>query len=275
MTDADQAAWRAILEISMAGRVARRANDADAIRRLRGDLARVVERSHDPLYTACYANIVETALERPLVIGQIGQSLDGRIATPSGHSHYINGPQSLDHLHRLRALADAVIIGASTADLDDPRLTTRRVDGPNPVRVVIDPNGRVPSTRAVLSDRLAPSLVVRAAGLGSTGAPGYECLELASSENGISPLAVLAALSSRGYSMILVEGGAHTVSEFIAAGVIDRLHVLVAPLILGSGRSGLQLPPIDHVDEGLRPPARTFQLGFDMLFECDLAGCNR
>ncbi len=76
-----------------------------------------------------------------VVVGQIGQSLDGRIATESGHSKYINGPAGLAHLHRLRALVDAVVVGVGTAIADDPQLTVRRVAGPQPARVVIDPEG--------------------------------------------------------------------------------------------------------------------------------------
>ena len=78
-----------------------------------------------------------------MVVGQIGQSLDGRIATESGHSKYINGPAGLTHLHRLRALVDAVVIGVGTAIADDPQLTVRRVSGQQPARVVIDPKGRL------------------------------------------------------------------------------------------------------------------------------------
>ena len=67
-----------------------------------------------------------------MVVGQIGQSLDGRVATATGHSHYINGPAGLAHLHRLRALVDAVVVGVGTALADDPQLTVRRVAGPQP-----------------------------------------------------------------------------------------------------------------------------------------------
>jgi len=80
-----------------------------------------------------------------VAVGQIGQSLDGRVATETGHSHYINGPAGLAHLHRLRALVDAVVVGVGTALADDPQLTVRRVTGPQPARVVIDAGGRLPS----------------------------------------------------------------------------------------------------------------------------------
>ncbi|MCA1771348.1 MAG: RibD family protein [Halomonas sp.] len=94
------------------------------------------------------------------VVAQLGQSLDGRIATLSGHSHYINGRASLTHLHRLRGLADAVVIGAGTADADDPQLNVRHVSGAHPTRVVLDPRGRVPMDRQVFQTNVAPTLHV-------------------------------------------------------------------------------------------------------------------
>jgi riboflavin biosynthesis pyrimidine reductase len=82
-------------------------------------------------------------LQADLVVAQIGQSLDGRIATESGHSHYVTGRADIRRLHRLRALVDAVVVGARTVASDDPRLTVREVEGDNPVRVVLDPDGRL------------------------------------------------------------------------------------------------------------------------------------
>jgi riboflavin biosynthesis pyrimidine reductase len=72
-----------------------------------------------------------------VVVGQFGQSIDARIATDTGHSHFINGAAGLAHLHRLRALVDAVVVGVGTALADDPQLTVRRVAGPCPARVVM------------------------------------------------------------------------------------------------------------------------------------------
>src|SRR5499433_2118015 len=95
-----------------------------------------------------------------VLVGQCGQSIDARIATPTGHSHYINSETGLAHLHRLRALVDAVVIGVGTAIADDPLLTVRRVEGPNPVRVIVDPNGRLPPTARVLAADGVRRLVV-------------------------------------------------------------------------------------------------------------------
>ncbi len=209
--------------------------------------------------------------EGRLAIGQIGQSLDGRIATPTGHSHYINGPAGLAHLHRLRALVDAVLVGAGTAIADDPQLTVRRVAGPNPARVVLDPAGRVPRTARLLAQDGARRLIVTAAGAGPAAAPGIEVLALPKTDGQIAPAAILDALAERGLRRVLIEGGADTVSRFLTAGCLDRLHVVVAPIILGSGRVGLALPPIERADQALRAPVRTHRLGDEVLFDCDLS----
>ena len=96
-----------------------------------------------------------------LVIAQAGQSVDGRIATTTGQSHYVTGPADLRRLHRLRALVDAVIVGAGTVAADDPRLTVREVEGNNPTRVVLDPDGRLDAEKHVFSDGAARTIVVR------------------------------------------------------------------------------------------------------------------
>ena len=106
-----------------------------------------------------------------VVVGQIGQSLDGRIATESGHSKYINGPAGLVHLHRLRALVDAVVVGVGTAIADDPQLTVRRVAGPQPARVVIDPKGRLCADAQVFADDGVRRLLITAQGTRCTPPP--------------------------------------------------------------------------------------------------------
>ena len=225
------------------------------------------------------------------VIGQLGQSLDGRIATVSGRSQYITGPEDIRRLHRLRALVDAVILGAGTVAQDDPQLTVREVEGENPVRVVLDPDGRLGQDRRIFSDGAARTLVVRRAtaltspsgtrgdrssGAGedpSEGGPqGPEVLTFpASDREGVEPGAVLEALRARGLRRVLVEGGGVTVSRFLEAGVLDRLHVTVAPILMGSGRPGITLPPIENLDQALRARCRHVPLGDDLLFDLDLS----
>jgi riboflavin-specific deaminase-like protein len=206
-----------------------------------------------------------------VVIGQIGQSLDGRVATATGHSHYINGPAGLAHLHRLRALVDAVVIGIGTALADDPQLTVRRVSGPQPARIVIDPGGRLPAGARLLAADGVRRLVVVAPGARPPLPADIEIVTLPRSDGQIAPAAILAALAERSFRRILIEGGADTVSRFLAARCLDRLHVTVAPIILGSGRAGLALPPIARADEALHAPMNVHRLDDEVLFDCDLS----
>ena len=218
-------------------------------------------------------SLVPLATARRLAMGQLGQSLDGRIATESGHSHYINGPVALTHLHRLRALVDAVVIGAETACADCPQLTVRHVNGPSPVRVVIDPRARVPTQGPLFDAAGDPPRVLHIIGSQASPqpAPGHvERLRLATNGGGFAPAAVLALLAERGLRRILVEGGAETVSRFIHAEALDRLHLLIAPLIIGSGRNGLNLPVIERLDAARRPRIRSFSLNGELLVDVDL-----
>src|SRR5262249_27092753 len=144
-----------------------------------------------------------------VVVGQIGQSIDGRIATVTGHSKYINGPAGLAHLHRLRALVDAVLIGIGTAVADDPLLTVRRCAGPSPARVILDPRGRLSPFAQVLNDDGIRRLVITAQGVKPRLPDGVEVVEVPANSGEIAPSAILSALQERGLARILVEGGAH------------------------------------------------------------------
>jgi riboflavin-specific deaminase-like protein len=206
-----------------------------------------------------------------VVIGQIGQSLDGRIATASGHSKYINGPAGLTHLHRLRSLVDAVVIGVGTALADDPQLTVRRVAGPHPARVVLDPNGRLAASAKVFAADGVRRLVVTTEGTRCALPSEVEVVALPAADGRISPHGILAALAERGLRRVLIEGGADTVSRFLAADCLDRLHVMVAPIILGSGRVSFILPPVERADQALRAAVRTYRLDDDVLFDCDFS----
>src|SRR5215475_9682366 len=206
-----------------------------------------------------------------VVVGQFGQSIDARIATPTGHSHYINGAAGLAHLHRLRALVDAVVVGIGTALADNPQLTVRHVAGPSPARVVIDPSGRLPASARLLAEDGVRRLVITRAETQTSLPPGTEHVPLPAPRGQLAPEAILAALATRGFRRVLIEGGADTVSRFLAARCLDRLHILVAPITLGGGRSSLTLPPIERVDEAVRAPMRVHPLGGDVLLDCDLS----
>jgi diaminohydroxyphosphoribosylaminopyrimidine deaminase / 5-amino-6-(5-phosphoribosylamino)uracil reductase len=206
-----------------------------------------------------------------VVVGQFGQSIDARIATAGGHSRYINGAAGLAHLHRLRALVDAVVIGVGTAIADDPQLTVRHVAGPSPARVVIDPNGRLPPMSKVLAGDGIPRLVLTGKRTRIQHPAGVEIVRLPRRGGRIAPAAILAALAARGFRRILIEGGADTVSRFLAAGCLDRLHVVIAPIIIGAGPASVTLPPIARLEQALRAPMRCHVLGDEVLLDCDLS----
>ena len=191
----------------------------------------------------------------------------------SGASSYVTGAENILHLHRMRALCDAVVVGARTVADDDPQLTTRLVSGSHAVRVVLDPRCRLPRDRKVFQDRTAPTLLVcdqtRMKQNGATRGAAT-VITVPCRDGSLALDAVVAALRDRGLRSLFVEGGGRTVSGFLQAGLLDRLQIAVAPLIIGAGRQGLDLPAAETLAAALRPASRTFTMGHDVLFDCDL-----
>ena len=224
-----------------------------------------------------YAPLIEGSSDQSFVTGQIGQSLDGRIATPSGHSHYINGIAALVHLHRLRALVDAVVVGVGTVVADNPQLTVRRAaigaGNAQPARVVIDPMGRMPRGSACMQDDGARRVVVHCGtAKQSSPDPKVEYVFVPRVDGCMTPRDILAALGKLGLRRILVEGGAKTLSTFLQAGALQRLHIMTAPMIIGSGPVGIELAAIDRLNNALRPRVSTFALpDGEVLFDCDFS----
>jgi riboflavin-specific deaminase-like protein len=232
-----------------------------------GELFRLVE----PL-------LRRTAGSPPFVIAHLGQSLDGFIATTGGDSRFVTGPQDLDHMHRLRALSDAVVVGAGTVAADDPQLTTRRVSGPHAVRVVLDPMMRAPARARVLQSHEAPTLwlcdrdwhdPVRAA---SVAARVIAVRGLLAADGCFDASVAVQALVAEGLRVLFVEGGGVTVSRFLECGQLDRLHLALAPVLIGEGRRGVRWPAGRTMADCLRlaPGGRAVPLGDDVLWDFEL-----
>ena len=213
---------------------------------------------------------LSAAGRRKFVVAHLGQSLDGRIAAVNGASRWITGEDDVIHNHRMRALADAVVVGAGTVCYDDPKLTVRGIAGRSPARVVIDPERRLGTDYKLFTDGEVETLLLcrEDARRGTERHGEARVIGIAEGEVGLSPEAILACLRAEGLTRIFVEGGGMTVSQFLEAGCLDRLQITVAPVILGSGRPSITLPEIENVAEGLRPVIRQFRLGEDTLFEC-------
>ena len=185
---------------------------------------------------------------KKLVIAQIGQSIDGRIALNNGNSHYINNPKSIIYLHCLRSISDAIIVGSNTIKKDDPLLTTRKIKGTNPKRIIIDGslslnnkykifndgNKNIIFTKSNKNIRLNNSKIIR-------------LKEKNFTKNFITQIKKLK------YKNILVEGGSKTISELINNKYIDILQFMIAPILIGSGINSLNLKEISNLNKAIRP----------------------
>jgi riboflavin-specific deaminase-like protein len=232
--------------------------------------------AHDPRQPLIdlYLPVCSATPARPITVGHLGQSLDGFIATHAGESQYVTGDENIRHLHRMRALCDAVIVGAGTVAADDPQLTTRHVSGPSPVRVVLDPTRRLADHYRVFNDDAADTLYVCSTAHVRAGETQFGRARIIAVEDrgeAIDVTAVKRVLQERGCHRIFVEGGGVTVSMFLEANLLDRLQIAVAPLLIGDGRPAIRFTPPVALSDCHRPRYRVFRMGADVLFDCELA----
>ncbi|WP_191061647.1 RibD family protein [Geminicoccus harenae] len=203
------------------------------------------------------------------VVAHLGQSLDGRIATASGHSAYVTGPEDLVHMHRLRALADAVLVGGGTVFHDDPQLTVRLCDGPSPVRVVLDPWRRLGTGYRVFQDQASRTLLLTRPENLDGGRHGHaEVVAVQPGSDGAAycPRSVLRALAGLGLRRLLIEGGGATVACFWQHDCLDRVDLCVAPVVIGQGRDALPLPSAMSMQDAERFRPECLPLGDDRLY---------
>lgn len=204
------------------------------------------------------------------VFAQIGQSLDGRVATYAGDAKDVSGPHGLAHLHRLRALADGVLIGVGTALHDRPKLSVRLCDGDNPARIVIDPMGRMPDDIPLLQEDGTRRIIIQ--GIQKKRPLGVETLLLPMEDGRFDPAVVLDGLQNIGIEHLLVEGGAYTIARFLEAKLLTRLQITVSPLLIGAGPQGLTLhSPSAQLAHAVRPDTEAFLLGKEVVFDCALS----
>lgn len=183
--------------------------------------------------------------DTPFTALKLALSLDARIAAEPGRRSAISGPEAWDEVHRLRAGFDAVAVGRRTATVDDPRLTARGAIEPlrPPVRVVLDPSLRLGAgSRLARSAGEAPTWVVEAPGQGTEErrkaleACGVRVVRGAAGEGGWLDLGrVWGILGREGLGSVLVEGGGRVAASLLEAGLVQRLYLIFAPILLGSG----------------------------------------
>jgi diaminohydroxyphosphoribosylaminopyrimidine deaminase / 5-amino-6-(5-phosphoribosylamino)uracil reductase len=184
--------------------------------------------------------IARVSRGRPFVILKLAMSLDGRIAAASGDSRWISSEQSRHLVHQWRREADVVMVGAGTVIADNPRLTCRITGGRDPVRVIIDPRLRSPAGATIFRQRShAPTIVVtsptKVVSVKRRYGARIEAIGTSVNDRTIALAELMREFGRRGWSKVLIEGGARLGGAALRAGIVDRIAFFVAPLIIGCG----------------------------------------
>jgi diaminohydroxyphosphoribosylaminopyrimidine deaminase/5-amino-6-(5-phosphoribosylamino)uracil reductase len=211
----------------------------------------------------------------PFVIAKFAASLDGRIAAASGDSRWVSGPETRAWSHNLRTRIDAILVGSDTVIIDDPELTARPGDvlaDRQALRVVVDTRGRIAPMARVLTGPagtlVATSAEAPAAWRASIEAQGAEILTLPCHEGHVDLRALLEELGRRDIVTLLVEGGGVILGGFFDAGLVDKVHAIIAPMIIGAAEAPAAVAGTGayRMAEALRLRAVTVErLGEDIL----------
>lgn len=193
-------------------------------------------------------------MARPQITLKLATSLDGKIALANGQSEWITGEASREMGRKLRAQHDGIAVGANTAVLDNPQLTTRIHGQPDPQRIIFDSRLRLPiESNVVKTAAQIPTLVFYD---GSLNVEGYSLVQtdvvllpIKRSEYGLDVADAMTVLHARGIKRLLLEGGGTLAASFIARGFVDVIEWFRAPLILGGdGRNGIGSLGLETLD---------------------------
>ena len=199
-------------------------------------------------------------LKKKFYIGQIGQSLDGKIALLNGNSHYINDKNSISYLHSLRSICDAVVVGVNTIRKDDPLLTTRAIKGPNPQRIIIDPSLKLTNKYQVFKDGM-PNIIFTHSKLNKKF-NNTQIYQLP--ERNFTNL-IYQNINRLGYKLVLVEGGSKTISKFLENRLLNIMQFIIAPTIIGSGINSINIEPITNLKNVIRTKNNIFKFGKEII----------
>ena len=199
-------------------------------------------------------------LKKKFYIGQIGQSLDGKIALLNGNSHYINDKNSISYLHSLRSICDAMIVGVNTIRKDDPLLTTRAIKGPNPQRIIIDPSLKLTNKYKVFKDGM-PNIIFTHSKLNKKF-NNTQIYQLP--ERNFTNL-IYQNINRLGYKLVLVEGGSKTISKFLENRLLNIMQFIIAPTIIGSGINSINIEPITNLKNVIRTKNNIFKFGKEII----------
>ena len=219
---------------------------------------------------------------RPLVTVKGAISLDGCIATAAGESQWISGPASRQHAHRQRGCVDAIMVGVGTVISDNPRLTARVDGGRDPLRVVVDSTLRIPADAVMLSQKSSAATVIATTELADPAAlerlrahAAVEVVVLPQRDRRVDLIALLEYLGQRQVQSVLVEGGATLNAALLDGGLIDRIMLYVAPMIIGNGQHLFAGAGARRLDECLRlAQVRSERFDDDIFIEGEVVSCS-
>lgn len=177
---------------------------------------------------------------RPYTTLKLALSLDGRIATRTGDSRWISSEPSRKRVHYLRSLSDGVLVGAKTVIRDNPRLTVRMGwHHPDLKRVILEGRSRLPSLSRIFTEKgggeviLATASAIPPSRRKKLAGQEITCLELPSPSGRVNLRSLFQKLAERGMMRLLVEGGGKTAGSLLEAGLVDEIHLFIAPIIIG------------------------------------------
>ena len=197
-------------------------------------------------------------------IGQIGQSLDGKIALNNGSSHYINEKESITYLHCLRSISDGVLVGVNTIIKDNPLLTTRKIKGPNPIRLIIDPTLKLTNKYKIFKDDNKNIIFTN-----SSKEKKFINTTIVKFPKKNFTQNIYDYLEKTSLQTILIEGGPTTLSHFIELKLLNYMQFIISPTIIGSGIDSVRLKPISDLKNALRAKNTICKLGKEIIVTLD------
>lgn len=209
-----------------------------------------------------YLQIIFNKSKYPYIFGHLAQTLDGYIATESGESRYISSIDNLEHLHMLRAISDVVLVGSNTVKFDNPKLTTRLVKGPNPMRVVIDKNDIIKDSCNLLKNKDRKGFKIVSDKLKPNGKNIFS-LPLKKDEFRITD--IISLLKSLGNKIIFIEGGGNIISHFYRKKFLNRLHLCISPILIGRGINSFIIDKDVKINEARIKKISYIKMGKDIL----------
>ncbi len=212
--------------------------------------------------------IIFNKKDSPYFIGHLAQTLDGFIATSSGESKYISCYENLEHIHRLRAISDVILVGANTVALDNPKLTTRLVKGSSPLRIVLDPKYKLSPTLDFFNTKISDGFRITCLKKKLNDPSIFQLL----TENGKFRISEIQGLFKKlKKQIIFIEGGGSVISQFLKNDHLHKLHLCISPIIIGQGKNSF-IQKEEKVLENIKEHKVTYyNMGNDILCDLDLS----